>query len=271
MVRDEVSFSGVRASEALALVYFAYLVLCSGLCPLPAGRRLRMGGGALAMASAVVLAARSGAPGLRDWAPAGYILAAYFLTGQSFTRPNARFEAWLAGWDRRLLGDPPRRFADWPSAVILYLQVVYMLCFLLVPAGFAMLAAAGHARLADRYWTMVAAAELGAFAPLPFLQTRPPWALEGGTAGGTTIRKLSSLFVHHATIGANTFPSGHVAGSFAVALAVAGAAPGAGLVLGALAASIALACVVGRYHYVVDVAAGAALAAAAWAASRGIG
>jgi membrane-associated phospholipid phosphatase len=39
----------------------------------------------------------------------------------------------------------------------------------------------------------------------------------------------------------------------------------AGLILLFLAISISAACIVGRYHYVMDVAAGAVLAAAAWA------
>jgi hypothetical protein len=56
-----------------------------------------------------------------------------------------------------------------------------------------------------------------------------------------------------------------VAGSLAVALAVLGVMPGAGLLLLVLAASIALACVVGRYHYVIDVLAGIALTLVIWA------
>jgi len=41
--------------------------------------------------------------------------------------------------------------------------------------------------------------------------------------------------------------------------------PGMGVVFLILAASIAVACVVGRYHYAVDVVAGIALALAIWA------
>jgi membrane-associated phospholipid phosphatase len=62
----------------------------------------------------------------------------------------------------------------------------------------------------------------------------------------------------------NTFPSGHAAGSLAVALAVIGTLPSAGAVLIVLAAAICVACVVGRYHYVIDVVAGAAVALAVW-------
>jgi undecaprenyl-diphosphatase len=75
------------------------------------------------------------------------------------------------------------------------------------------------------------------------------------------------LFVRRATIGANTFPSGHTAGSLAISFAVIGTLPWVGALLLALALSIALACIVGRYHYVIDVLTGAALALAVWAAT----
>ena len=110
---------------------------------------------------------------------------------------------------------------------------------------------------------MVIAAEFGAFAPLALVQTRPPWALEPGVRlREDGVHRLATHFVQHGTIGANTFPSGHVAGSLAVAFAVMGALPVAGAVFLVLALSIALACVVGRYHYVVDVIAGAVMALA---------
>jgi membrane-associated phospholipid phosphatase len=57
----------------------------------------------------------------------------------------------------------------------------------------------------------------------------------------------------------NTFPSGHVAVSIAVGFGVAAALPLTGFALLVAAASIAVACVVGRYHYTVDVVSGAAL------------
>jgi membrane-associated phospholipid phosphatase len=65
----------------------------------------------------------------------------------------------------------------------------------------------------------------------------------------------------------NTFPSGHAAGSLAVGLAVVGALPWTGAVLLLLAAGIGVGCVVGRYHYVVDVVTGAALALGVWLAN----
>ncbi len=98
-----------------------------------------------------------------------------------------------------------------------------MCLFLLLPAGFAALVMAGHETQANRYWTMVLAADLGAFAPLSVFQTRPPWALEApAVLGGGLVRRLSSYMVRNTTICVNTFPSGHVAVSFAIALAVIG-------------------------------------------------
>jgi membrane-associated phospholipid phosphatase len=114
---------------------------------------------------------------------------------------------------------------------------------------------------------MVLAADLGAFAPLSVFQTRPPWALEEpAVLAPTRVRRLASYMVRHATIGVNTFPSGHVAVSLAAAVAVIGSMPLTGAVLLVLALSVSLACSVGRYHYVVDVVAGAVLAAGVWAA-----
>jgi membrane-associated phospholipid phosphatase len=59
----------------------------------------------------------------------------------------------------------------------------------------------------------------------------------------------------------NTFPSGHVAVTIAVAIGVISSLPVTGAILLCVAASIGVGCVVGRYHYTVDVLAGAALGA----------
>jgi membrane-associated phospholipid phosphatase len=106
----------------------------------------------------------------------------------------------------------------------------------------------------------VLAADLGAFAPLSVFQTRPPWRIEKpAVLAASRLHGLASFVVKNATTGANTFPSGHVAVTIAVALGVMSALPLLGGFLLVIAASIAVACVVGRYHYTVDVIAGAAL------------
>src|SRR6185312_11661683 len=141
-----------------------------------------------------------------------------------------------------------------------------------VPAGFAILAARGRSDLADHYWTIVMAAEFGAFAPLALIQTRPPWLVERKPVlADRAVHRAAAQMVEHLTIRANTFPSGHVAGSLAVAFAVIDTMPLIGAALLLLAASISVATVVGRYHYVIDGVAGAALAVVIWAIVKAAG
>ncbi len=267
MVRDEVSFV-VRSFEWIACAYFGYLVLACWLPPLSAGRRAGLIAASCLAGGAVWAIAHAAPPLVRDWAPLAYILAGYFLSGYLFAAPSPAIESWLMGWDRRLLGEPRTRFARWPRLLVAALELIYMGCFLLIPAGAAILIYTGRASLVDRYWTMVVGAEFAAFAPLAFIQTRPPWALERKPElADPAIHRLASHMVQHLTIRVNTFPSGHAAGSLAVALAVIGALPWTGLGLLALACAICVACCVGRYHYVVDVVAGAAVALVLWLAN----
>jgi len=259
----------VRSSEALAFWYFAGCVVVPWLRPLPAIRRTQIAIAGAAMCAAILAVSHHAPTVVRDWAPGASILVGYYVSGWFFVRPAVDVERWLLSWDRRLLGDPPTRFARWPRALLAYLDLVYMGCFLLVPAGFAMLTAIGRADRADRYWTIVSAAEFGAFAPLVLVQTRPPWILERKVESASrTLHRAVSLMLEHFTIRANTFPSGHVAGSLAVAFAVAEVSPSIGIALLPLAISIAIATVVGRYHYVIDGIAGAVLAVAVWTLAR---
>jgi membrane-associated phospholipid phosphatase len=208
--------------------------------------------------------------GLRDWLPALIILMGYFATGAFYVEPSLRVEAWLKRWDDWLIG--AHTFDRLPAALCLYLDVVYDLCFLMIPAGFAVLLWAGGAALADRFWTLVLAAEFCAFGTLPWLQARPPWALEGRRAADrTTIRRFSLFWVNHTSIRANTFPSGHASASLAVSLALAPAAPWAAVVFGIFAVSIAVGSVVGRFHYAIDAITGLLLAIAVWRCTAAFG
>ncbi len=260
--------SFVRSFEWIACGYFGYLVLACWLPPLSAARRAWLIGASAIAGGAVWAIAHAGTPWLRQWAPLAYILAGYVLSGYLFVVPSGAIESWLTGWDRRLLGDPVTRFVGWPRLLVASLELIYMGCFLLLPAGLAILVYSGHVALVDRYWTMVMGAEFAAFAPLAFIQTRPPWAIERKPElADRAIHRLASQMVQHLTIRVNTFPSGHAAGSLAVALAIVGALPWPGALLLILAAGICVACVVGRYHYVIDVAAGAAVALVLWLAN----
>jgi membrane-associated phospholipid phosphatase len=261
----------MRASEYVAMTYYVYFAAVCWLGRVPLARRVLITAVSLLMMATVTLVASLDTR-LRDWAPAFYILVGYYLSGWIFVRPSKRIEAWLLSWDQRLLGDPTTRFSAWSPLVLAYLDLVYTLCFLLLPAGFAALVVAGRSDLADRYWTIVAASEFCAFMPLAFVQTRPPWVLERqADLPDGAVHRLASHAVRRVSIGVNTFPSGHAAGSVGLALALSGPLPWTGAVLLVLAGTIAIACVVGRYHYVVDVVAGIALALVVWMVSSAAG
>jgi len=260
----------VRSSEWVALVYFAVLVAAAWIRPLPLARRLSITAVGLAMCAALAWLSINGTRVERDWAPVAIILVGYYLSGRFFFRPSVSFERWLAHWADRWLGDAADRFSSWPAVVSSALELTYIGTFLLIPVGCALLLVGGHASSLTRYWTMVTAAEFGAFGPLAFIQTRPPWALESarkekpkGIEG--IVRRCGLFWVRHTSHCANTFPSGHAAGSLAVALAVLPLMPLAGAVLLIVALMISVGCITGRYHYTVDVLAGIALALALWA------
>jgi membrane-associated phospholipid phosphatase len=263
---DLISCESLRASEWLSAAYFLYLAVVCWFRPLRAARRLQIAGVSAVMLAALGLVVAFGSSTVRDWAPAFYVLVGYFLPGRFYERPHEGLERWLAAWDRRLLGDPRTRFRAWPRWLVAYLDVVYMGCFLMLPGGFAVLALAGHADAADRYWTMVAGADFSAFLSLTFVQTRPPWVLERPPdLRSVSVHRAALSFVQRGTIGANTFPSGHTAVSFAIAFALLPYVPAAGMAALLLSATIAVACIVGRYHYVIDVVTGVALACGVWA------
>jgi membrane-associated phospholipid phosphatase len=255
----------VWTSEWIAVVYYAYLAVACWLPPLRMRRRVAIVAIAAMAITAIGWIAQNGSVLVRQTAPMATILVGYYASGLLFVAPSPAIEGWLLGWDRRLLGDPTTRFARWPRAVLAYLEIVYLGCFVLVGAGALLLLFTGHESFIDRYWTLVVSAEFGSFAPLAFVQTRPPWAIERkAMLTDRTIHELATHAVKNFTIGANTFPSGPVAGSLAVAAGVAPALPWTGAVILVLAATIAIATVAGRYHYVIDALAGAALAVALW-------
>jgi membrane-associated phospholipid phosphatase len=268
-----IDVSRLRVSELVGVVYFGYLAVVALLVRLPLKRRLRVWMAAVVGVAIEVAAAMSQwtlVGSLRDWLPALIILMGYFATGAFYVEPSPRVEAWLRHWDDRLIGK--QSFDRLPSALCLYLDVVYDACFLMIPAGFAVLLWAGGAASADRFWTLVLISEFCAFGTLPWLQARPPWAIEGRRAADrTTIRRFSLFWVNHTSIRANTFPSGHASASLAVALALVSTAPWAAVVFGVLALSIAIASVVGRFHYAIDAITGLLLAVVVWQCAAAFG
>jgi hypothetical protein len=255
----------LRTSEVLSTAFGVYVALVAALPRW--GRRRRIAVWACAALMVGLPAALSRAdqrPAIalaRDWAPAVFILISYYASGALFVGPSAPFEAWLARADSRLT--LLTGLARMPPALEELFEILYAGTFLVIPAGFAVLAASGFRDHADRYWTMVSLSEYIAFGLLPWLPSRPPWLVENlNPHDSKGIRRAGLVWVRRTSHGANTFPSGHTAGSLTIALAVIPFAPFAGSILLAVAIGIAIGCVAGRYHYAADVVAGAALAIA---------
>jgi membrane-associated phospholipid phosphatase len=73
-------------------------------------------------------------------------------------------------------------------------------------------------------------------------------------------RVFNRWILKHGSIHAISFPSAHVASSFAVGLVLARFSPLWGAIFLVLAVWISLGAVIGRYHYALDVLLGAATA-----------
>ena len=108
----------------------------------------------------------------------------------------------------------------------------------------------------DYYWAVVLLATYTCFAVTPFMPALPPRVLTGYDKfeiPPNSVRALNRLVLSRASIQAITFPSAHVAASAAGALVLLRLEPRVGLIFLWVALSIAVATVVGGYHYVADV------------------
>jgi hypothetical protein len=267
----------LRPSEWVVLGYLAYLVVTAHVAPVATSRRRTIVSAAAIIAIVVWLAASRPASAsvliVRDWAPGVWLLAGYWMSGLLFVRPNATLEAWLLrsdAWLFRRLG-LDRFVARSPRPLLESLELAYLCCYPLIPAGLAALYVGGADGQADRYWTVVLASEFSCYAALPWLQSRPPRALERRSAIDERLlsaRRFNLWILRHGSIQVNTLPSAHTAGAVAAALALAETNPGLGGLFGLVAAGIAAGSVVGRYHYGVDAIAGAGVSVTVWILSR---
>lgn len=274
----------MRPSEWVSAIYFAYLLVGAiGLRSLPVRRRVRIVlVSAVSLASLGVLAVLPGSAtsqAVRDWAPGVFLLVGYWLPGLFYVAPNAGFERWLRGIDSRLFALRPVAAvgARAPRLILEVLELSYFSCYALVPGIFAVLywrpnagTALGTSPYGDptagiRFWTTVLISEFICYGLLPWLPSRPPRTLEGESTidrRGLFVRRVNLWVLGRVSVQANTFPSGHVAGSLIGALIAWQAVPMVGAAALVLALFIAVATFIGRYHYAADAAFGVLIAMA---------
>ena len=245
----------------VVLVYFIYLAGLSLFVRVPGRRRLVVVGVSLLILGTLI------SVGMPHIVPLAYLLIGYWLPALLVQAPNTRVERSLLGIDRSLFGpDGLSRFASrGPRPIVEYLELAYLLCYAVVPAGFVCLLASGLAAETPRFWTVVLLASYFCYGLLPLLPTRAPRALElNPIPARSRIRRLNLAVLDRGSVQWNTFPSAHAAASVATALAVGSHLPVAGIVLMVIAISIAAGSVAGRYHYAADALTGIAVAVAAF-------
>ena len=248
----------MAAYESIALAYFVGLSLVAWLGPVPVQRRLIVSGTALGIAAVIAVIAGTGNSVLRAWAPHVYLVAGYWLPAMLAARPLAptRFERWLVGSDFHVR----RRLPAVPETLRPVTEVAYLLCYLLIPAAFAMVWTRGAHDDVIRFWAAVLLSGYACYICLPWLVSRPPRLLEQVSASGP-VGTLNVLVLGRVSHGLNTFPSGHVAVSCAAATMLAAVSPAAAVAFGVVAVLIAVGAAAGRYHYAVDVLFGLGVAA----------
>jgi membrane-associated phospholipid phosphatase len=255
----------MRLAEWIQIAFFSILVLAAWRRPLARRRRLRVSAFAT-LAIGTILAARFmfySVPArfssvVRDWLPAVLLLAPYWQIGEFFTGPNQSVQARLAAFDRsffRTVHIQPAK-ASIGRLSALYMELVYLLVYPLIPLGLAALYIAGMREHSDYYWVVVLLATYTCFAVTPFMPALPPRVLTGYDRFEmlpNSVRVLNQWILRHGSIQAITFPSAHVAASAAAALVLLRLEPHVGLIFLWVALSIAVATVVGGYHYAADV------------------
>jgi membrane-associated phospholipid phosphatase len=170
-------------------------------------------------------------------------------------------------WDRVLLKSLGLQGLDRRGSATVF-ELAYMLCYPVVPLGLAALYLLDMREYADSYWLTVLLSAYPCYALLPFVQLLPPRSFrppEAPMERAGRLRRLNLWIMRHVSHQANTFPSGHVAASMAIAFVVFRLSALVGSFFLLIAAGIALGCVAGRYHYAVDVAAAMLLAVSVFA------
>ena len=258
----------MRASEWIDLAVFAFLTALAWVRRIafrPRAIVTGLGGAAIA---GTLLAARFAPSIFRDWLPAALLLMVYWQAGQFFDRPDEKLQARLLALDGRTALPFAARLSTNPAGRLLlaYVELAYLLCYPMVPLALGTLYLL-HARAgADRFWTVVLTATYACYLMVPFVQTLPPRSLGGPQRSGPApgpVRRFNLWILRHASIQMNTFPSAHVAASMACAFVLLRISLPAGALFLAVALSIAMGAVLGRYHYFADAILGAAVALAA--------
>jgi membrane-associated phospholipid phosphatase len=260
--------------ERIAIAYLSYLGMIAwvrqrhGRARWPALAAATVGWSLLAVSAAQGWPSSHPAVIVTSFLALTALLGGYWISGLFFVQPMTGVEDWLMRIDAAVLHRSRLldRHYSGPRLVQHYFELAYLLVYLVVPAGAVVLAAGGHGHEIGYFWTVVLLSAYVSYGVLPWVQTRPPRALgREDDPPRTPLRRFNLAILSHSSIQVNTIPSGHAACAVATALAVGTVMPVAGAGFMVLAASITVATVLGRYHYVIDSILGVLVGVFAWA------
>ncbi|HKF46353.1 MAG TPA: phosphatase PAP2 family protein [Terracidiphilus sp.] len=270
----------MRGSEWIQTGFVAGLAVASFVCPLSGRRRKTIL--LLAAVSIVLVGVAAGLALIfpqstvsivRDWLPVPLMLIPYWQAGQFFRGPSEKKQAWLMASDRPLFQLAARMGLKAALPLRLSLEWAYSLCYGMAAAGLGVLYASGMRLHANQFWVLVLTPTYLCYVITPFVPALPPRTINNtsnhgnpSNAGRTKSRVFNLWILEYLSIQAISFPSAHVASALAVSLVLLHFVPAAGWVFIVVTFWIAVAAVVGRYHYAVDVVMGALLAAIVYAA-----
>jgi membrane-associated phospholipid phosphatase len=250
--------------QSASAIFFLYIGSVAAFHPLLDARRRTQALGGVALGLIGVIASIT-VPStlLTDWVvPPALLLLGYWTSGLLFVKPMPRAEQVLRRIDRQLrIG---RLARGSPRALAEFLELAYLAVYPMIPVALVVYLMTTHGQDAGSFWTVILATDFICFGMLPWVQTRPPRALDS-EAWTSRIRALNVRMLWKTSIQANTCPSGHAAEALAAALLAARAPAPIAAAMFALALAVSAGAVLGRYHYAADALAGWAVALIVWA------
>ena len=255
----------MRLYEAVSVGFLLYVaILALRMKGLAVRRRvLACAGAAIGIAFILMAYAVPHPAWVDDWVlPPILLPVAYWTSGLLFIAPMPLAERTLRAIDRHLgvrelAGCAPRWIAE-------LLEFAYIGVYPLLPIALALHLTTAEVPSASRFWTVMLITGYACYGVLPWVQTRPPRALEPEPPWPARFRNVNLRLSGAASIGVNTFPSAHAAGALAAALLVATAPWPIFASMLLVAAAIWAGAVFGRYHYAADALAGNAVAVGVW-------
>jgi membrane-associated phospholipid phosphatase len=197
---------------------------------------------------------------LRDFLTVALFLVPYWQTGQFFQKPDHKLEQRLLTFDKWLMPRTASTSGTARTGVGLVLELGYLFCYPMVPLALIVFYLIGQRVHVGSFWLVVLIATYLCYAFTPFVPAYPPRDLvprQPAAAQVGKTRTFNRWILKHGSIHAISFPSAHVASSFAVALVMMRFSLLYGSIFLVIAVWISLGAVVGRYHYALDVILGA--------------